>query len=133
MTSWNDEQLERLVNIDNHKMVKDSAGETRWMHSLLNGVWDIHSIKVFEEEKLAYSWLYFWITKWDEELRLRKSTRAIQVRKRLKRIKRSVRMLVSDKVIELSELLPSYTHTDIANELSISTKSVQRALKQMSS
>jgi DNA-binding MurR/RpiR family transcriptional regulator len=73
--------------------------------------------------------LYFWITKWDEELRLRKSTRAIQVRKRLKRIKRSVRMLVSDKILELSELLPSYTHTDIANELGVSRATVTRALK----
>tara|TARA_R110000751_G_scaffold53664_1_gene116086 strand:+ start:744 stop:1133 length:390 start_codon:yes stop_codon:yes gene_type:complete len=129
MTSWNDEQLERLVNIDNHKMVKDSAGETRWMSSMVHTKWDIHSIKVFEEEKLAYSWLYFWITKWDDELRLRKSTRAIQVRKRLKRIKRSVRMLVSDKILELSELLPSYTHTDIANELGVSRATVTRALK----
>ena len=129
MTSWSDDQLERLVNIDNHKMVKDSAGETRWMHSLVPTKWEIHSIKVFEEEKLAYSWLYFWITKWDDELRLRKSTRAIQVRKRLKRIKRSVRMLVSDKILELSELLPSYTHTDIANELGVSRATVTRALK----
>jgi hypothetical protein len=133
MTNWTDEQLERLVNIDNHKMVKDTAGETRWMHTLEEGVWDIHSIKVFEEEKLAYSWMYFWITKWDDELRLRKSTRAIKVRKRLKRIKRSVRMLLSDKIIEMSELLPSYTHLDIANELGVSTKTVQRAIKQMSS
>jgi hypothetical protein len=128
MTSWTDEQLDRLVNIDNHKMVKDSAGETRWMHSLLNGVWDIHSIKVFEEEKLAYSWLYFWITKWDEELRLRKSTRAIQVRKQVKRIKRSVRTVVSDKVVELKSLLTSYTNQEIANELGVSISTVKRAL-----
>ena len=128
MTSWTDEQLERLVNIDNHKMVKDSAGETRWMHSLVDTKWDIHSIKVFEEEKTSYAWMYFWITKWDEELRLRKSTRAIKIRKRVKRIKRSVRMMISDKIIEMSELLPNYTHTDIANELGVSRSTVRRAL-----
>ena len=63
MTNWSDEQLERLVNVDNHKMVKDVAGETRWMHSLSQGKWNTHSIKVFEDEKKAYSWLYFWIPK----------------------------------------------------------------------
>ena len=129
MTNWSDEQLERLVNIDNHKMVKDAAGETRWMHSLIQGKWNIHSIKVFEDEKMAYSWLYFWIPKWDSELRLRKSTRAIKVRNRLKRIKRSVRMIISDKIIEMSILLPNYTHTDIANELGVSRSTVTRALK----
>lgn len=129
MTNWSDEQLERLVNIDNHKMVKDVAGETRWMHSLIQGKWSIHSVKVFEDEKMAYSWLYFWIPKWDSELRLRKSTRAIKVRKRLKRIKRSVRMIISDKIIEMSILLPNYTHTDIANELGVSRSTVTRALR----
>tara|TARA_R110001592_G_scaffold247171_1_gene509225 strand:- start:302 stop:691 length:390 start_codon:yes stop_codon:yes gene_type:complete len=129
MTNWSDEQLERLVNVDNHKMVKDVAGETRWMHSLSQGKWNTHSIKVFEDEKIAYSWLYFWIPKWDSELRLRKSTRAIKVRKRLKRIKRSVRMIISDKIIEMSVLLPNYTHTDIANELGVSRSTVTRALK----
>ena len=69
MTNWSDEQLERLVNVDNHKMVKDVAGETRWVHSLSQGKWNTHSIKVFEDEKTAYSWLYFWIPKWDSELR----------------------------------------------------------------
>ena len=129
MTNWSDEQLERLVNIDNHKMVKDVAGETRWMHSLIQGKWNIHSVKVFEDEKMAYSWLYFWVPKWDSELRLRKSTRAIKVRKRLKHIKRSVRMMVSDKIIEMSILLPNYTHTDMANELGVSRSTVTRALK----
>ena len=128
-TNWSDSDLERLVNIENHKMVKDSAGETRWMHSIEDGKWEVHSIKVFEDEKMCYAWMYFWLEKWDKEIRLRRSTRAIAVRKRVKRIKRSVRMMVHEKIEEICTLLPNHSQLDIANELGVSRSTVTRALK----
>ena len=127
MTSWNDLQLEKLSNISNHKVVPDIAGEFNWMHNI-NGKWELHSIKVFEEENVAYSWMYFWLDKYNKELTDRRATQARRSKRRMKAIRRSVTMTNKEKALEIRTLMTSWTQQEIANELSIGKRTVERYL-----
>jgi hypothetical protein len=128
MTSWTDDQLEQLANISNHKMVEDAGGEYRWMHNI-NGKWEVHSIKVFEDINTPYSWLYFWVDKWDEELKNRREKAFRSKNRKLRAIKRNSRLDNKTKVLRLRTLMPEYTQQDIANALSISLSTVKRYLR----
>tara|TARA_R110000765_G_scaffold413152_1_gene513082 strand:- start:80 stop:469 length:390 start_codon:yes stop_codon:yes gene_type:complete len=127
MTSWNDLQLEKLSNISNHKVVPDIAGEFNWMHNI-NGKWELHSIKVFEQENVAYSWMYFWLDKYNKELTDRRATQARRSKRRMKAIRRSVTMTNKEKALEIRTLMTSWTQQEIANELSIGKRTVERYL-----
>tara|TARA_R110002096_G_scaffold8986_1_gene36279 strand:+ start:31111 stop:31500 length:390 start_codon:yes stop_codon:yes gene_type:complete len=127
MTSWNDLQLDKLSNISNHKVVPDIAGEFNWMHNI-NGKWELHSIKVFEEENVAYSWMYFWLDKYNKELTDRRATQARRSKRRMKAIRRSVTMTNKEKALEIRTLMTSWTQQEIANELSIGKRTVERYL-----
>lgn len=127
MTSWSDLQLEELSNLSNHKVVPDTAGEFRWMHKL-NGKWEIHSIKVFEQENVALNWLYFWLDKWTKELMDRKAMKARRAKRRLKAIRRSITMTNKEKALEIRTLMTDWTQQEIANELSVNRKTVMRYL-----
>ena len=127
MTSWSDLQLQELSNRTNHKVVPDTAGEFRWMHKL-NGKWEIHSIKVFEQENVALNWLYFWVDKWTKELQDRRAIQARRSKRRLKAIRRSITMTNKDKALEIRTLMTDWTQQEIANELSISRSTVKRYL-----
>ena len=127
MTSWSDLQLEQLRKLSNHKVVPDTAGEYNWMHKL-DGKWELHSIKVFEDENVALNWLYFWLDKWGKELDDRLALQARRAKRRLKAIRRSITMTNKEKAIELRTLMTSWTQQEIANELNINRRTVIRYL-----
>ena len=127
MTSWSDLQLEELSNRTNHKVVPDIAGEFNWMHNI-NGKWELHSVKVFEEENVAYGWMYFWLDKYNKELTDRRATQARRSKRRMKAIRRSVTMTNKEKALEIRTLMTSWTQQEIANELSIGKRTVERYL-----
>jgi hypothetical protein len=128
MTSWSDLHLKELSNLSNHKVVADTAGEYNWMH-YINGKWELHSIKVFEEENKAWNWAYFWVDKWGKELQDRRATQARRSKRRLKAIRRSVTMTNKEKALEIRTLMTSWTQQEIANELRVSKATVERALR----
>ena len=97
------------------------------MHKL-NGKWEIHSIKVFEEENVAWNWMYFWVDKWGKELVDRRATQARRSKRRLKAIRRSTLMTKKEKALEIRTLMTSWTQQEIANELSVNRKTVMRYL-----
>ena len=130
MTSWTDDQLKQLRQLSNHKVVADVSGEYNWMHNI-TGKWEVHSVKVFEDQNTAYSWLYFWIDKWGKELDDRFSSKLKQDRRKLKSIKRSKRMTNKEKIQSIRTLMTNYTLQDIANELSVSASTVKRSIRQM--
>tara|TARA_R110002124_G_C8746785_1_gene497899 strand:- start:335 stop:730 length:396 start_codon:yes stop_codon:yes gene_type:complete len=130
MTSWTDDQLKQLRQLSNHKVVSDISGEYNWMHNI-TGKWEVHSVKVFEDQNTAYSWLYFWIDKWGKELDDRFSSKLKQDRRKLKSIKRSKRMTNKEKIQSIRTLMTNYTMQEIANELSVSASTVKRSIRQM--
>ncbi len=127
MTSWSNKQLEELVNMDNHKIVQDTAGEWRWMHNI-NGKWEMHSIKIFDDSNTPYSWLYFWIDLWDAELKERKQSKFRSKQRKLRAISRNTRMTNKAKAIEIKNIFPEYTIQEIANTLSVSLSTAKRYL-----
>jgi hypothetical protein len=131
VTSWSYAELFELSNRDNHKIVKDSVGEYRWMH-YLNGKWEMHSIKVFEDCATPSSWLHFWMAKWSTELKERtqkKSSEQAKITRKVRVIINSLKRSTSDKIRQINNLQPNFTQQDIANELEVSVKTVTRALK----
>ena len=127
MTSWSDKQLEELVNMDNHKIVQDTAGEWRWMHNI-SGKWEMHSIKVFDDSNLPYSWLYFWVDLWNSELKERRAKDFRSRNRKLRALKKNSRVSNKEKVLRIRTLMPEYTTADIANLLSVTRQTVSRYL-----
>ena len=52
-TSWTDSQLEQLYKPFNHKIEFDGY-QYKWLHKL-DGVWNIHSLKLFDDENSLVS------------------------------------------------------------------------------
>ena len=128
ITSWSNESLSELSNRNNHKVVKDTAGEYRWYHKL-NGKWSIHSIKVFEDEATPLHWMHTWLSLWRGELDKRVTKKANRDRRSKKSILRSFKTSKQEKAILLSKLLTSHTQVEIANELSINVSTLKRYLR----
>ena len=130
VTSWTNEQLFKLSDIDNHKITKDIDGVFRWYHNI-NNKWELHSVWDFTNYRKPASYLHFWLVNWSKELKQRQTS---SVRKRtatnrkLRLLKKSLRKTTQDKIQELCLLFPEFTQEEVANELEISIKTVQRAL-----
>jgi len=129
ITSWRNESLSELSNRNNHKVVKDTAGEYRWYHKL-NGKWSIHSIKVFEDEATPLHWMHTWLSMWRNELDRRITKKASRDRRAKKSVLRSSKTSKQQKAILLSELLSEYTQQELANELQVSIATLKRYLKK---
>lgn len=127
MTSWTNSELKQLCDLSNHKISPDIAGEFRWYHKL-NGKWDIHSIKVFEDENKPLSWMYHWRAKWSEELEQREVKANRSIHRKLRAIRKSVRKTNKVKALEIRTLMKDYTIQEIANELSLGKRTVERYL-----
>tara|TARA_R110002072_G_scaffold173439_2_gene328093 strand:- start:359 stop:781 length:423 start_codon:yes stop_codon:yes gene_type:complete len=128
-THWTTTELELLCNRNNHKIIRDTAGEYRWLH-YMNNRWEIHSIQCFKEYIKPSSWLEFWLPKWNKELWERRAITFRQKRRQYKRLKRNVKFTQIEQVKELKEIYPEWTNQEIANDLGISLSTVQRHLKE---
>lgn len=127
MSSWTDKELERLCDPMNHKIVSDGF-DYRWYHKL-NGKWEIHSIKVFEDYEKPYSWLQYWLSNWSKELTQRRKNYARNKQKITNRIKRISEMhdhSTHQKVLRIHSIDPSLTNQEIGLELNISDRMVRK-------
>jgi hypothetical protein len=131
LTGWTDEELFLLSNSLNHKIVKLESGDYMWKHKLSN-LWVNHCVDTFEDYSKAHSFLHYSLAKWIGELKSRNEEKAkahnVAMRK-LRLIKRSVTRTVADKIREISALGLNFNHQELASEMGVSTKTVQRALK----
>ena len=131
IVGWTDEELFRLSNRDNHKVVKLPSGDYMWKHNL-RGRWVNHCVGTFNDYNKPSHFLHYCISKWIEDLRVRqeerrrKHTAAIR---RLSMIKNSVTRTVADKIREISFLGLNFTKEELSTELGVSLNTVKRALK----
>tara|TARA_R110001606_G_scaffold178780_1_gene325471 strand:- start:340 stop:753 length:414 start_codon:yes stop_codon:yes gene_type:complete len=131
VTSWTNEQLFKLSDINKHKITKDSDGVFRWYHNI-NNKWELHSIWDFTNYRKPSSYLHFWLSNWAKELNQRQTLavrKRTAINRKLRVLKKSLRKTTSDKIQELCLLFPEFTQEEVANELEISIKTVQRALR----
>lgn len=137
-TSWTNEQLEKLSDPNNHKIIYDGF-EFWWYHKINDNNWDLHYIEGFEDYKKPYSFLKTWIYKWTKELSERKLEAAkLSLRglnKHLKDMQKVVEISKSDgiktkeKIRLINEIIPGMSITDLAKALNISRQVIHRHLK----
>ena len=65
ITSWDDDQLEKLCDFKNHRIIYDGYNYV-WENNI-TGHWKLHSIKLFDDQKKPFEWLNYWLYKWDKE------------------------------------------------------------------
>ena len=68
-TSWSNDDLRKLIIVDNHKIVYDGY-EYTWYRKLEDN-WEIHFIRNFSNRKKAFAYLKYNISKWTRELNKR--------------------------------------------------------------
>jgi hypothetical protein len=138
ITSWSDEQLEKLCDPKNHRIRYDGF-EYWWEHKLVSNNWDIHYLEGFEDYKAPYHWLQFWLHKWANELSERKvktsKTYLKEMKKYLKATEKAIEIANSPgiktktKIEMIQELLPNESITAIADMLKISKQAIHKHLK----
>ncbi|QBA63664.1 hypothetical protein [Muriicola soli] len=130
MTSWSDKELEALCDPNNHKIRFD--GYDYWWYHKINGKWELHSIKEYENYQKPYSYLEYWRNLWERELI---SRRRIAMKKKLSLEKKIwdicavLEYETYQKVLEIHKLDPTLTNKEIAAMLSVSQQLVGRYLK----
>ena len=68
-TSWSNDDLRKLIIVDNHKIVYVGY-EYTWYRKLEDN-WEIHFIRNFSNKKKAFAYLKYNISKWTRELNKR--------------------------------------------------------------
>jgi hypothetical protein len=138
ITSWSDEQLEKLCDPKNHRIRYDGF-EYWWEHKLVSNNWDLHYIEGFENYKVPYHWLKVWLHKWAEELAdrkikhsrtyLREMKQYLQATEQAIEIANSPGIKTKTKIEMIQELLPNETVTGMAAMLKVSKQAIHKHLK----
>jgi hypothetical protein len=141
ITSWNDEQLDKLCDPRNHRIKYDGL-EYWWEHKLVSNNWDLHYIEGFDDYKVPYYWLKFWLSLWQKELAERKINSSKAYLKEMKSYLKATSeaidiankpgMKTKTKIKAIRELLPNETVTAIADMLKISKQALHKHLKDES-
>lgn len=98
-TSWTDNELEQLYKPYNHKIEFDGY-QYKWLHKL-DGVWNIHSLKLFDDENSLVSNMNLCYYLWELELKNRIKKKSISHRKNNRielRIRESIFRIAQSKL-----------------------------------
>ena len=136
--SWTDSDLLRLSDLSNHRINYDGYGFI-WEHSLVDGIWELHSVFKYREYKYYMHVIHFHLPKWKAQLDKRIKDRKVERTKELMSQKRifskideinSFKQLkMKDKVLMVSKLLPDESKDYIAKVLGVSKQLVSYHLK----
>ena len=129
-TSWSTDKLSQLCNPSNHK-IKFAGFQYRWYHKL-DGKWELHSIKHFDNFNKPFSWMQFNLGTWTKELR----ARGVKEAARMRAVERKIRKISEEhdydtfnKVIEISKLDSELTAKDISLILGVSVQMTRKYIK----
>ena len=138
ITSWSDEQLEKLCNPRNHRIRYDGF-EYWWEHKLISNNWDVHYLEGFKDYRVPSHWLKVWLYNWLKELTERriKSSKIYlkEMQQYLKATEEAINiankpgMKTKTKIKTIQELLPNETVTAMADMLKISTQALHKHLR----
>ena len=125
------EELIKLCNIDNHKIVKLANGLYKWS---LNINWDLEKFeKTFYTRKEAYENQKLSLAIWRKELDHKQKLQEAKISfayNRLEAIKESTEKTNNEKIQEIKKLYINLSDVEIASELGISRQTVYRASKE---
>lgn len=129
-TTWTDEELFKLSNRENHKVVKLRSGDYMWKHNI-NDKWVEHYFTTFDDYNKPAHFMQYNLIKWREELSRRQTdtVRRYQIAtRRLAQIKNSITRTTANKINEISRLGLNLSQRELADELGVNIKTVNRAL-----
>ena len=125
------EELIKLCNIDNHKIVKLANGLYKWS---LNINWDLEKFEeTFYTRKEAYENQKLSLAIWRKELDHKQKLQEAKISfayNRLEAIKESTEKTNNEKIQEIKKLYINLSDVEIASELGISRQTVYRASKE---
>ena len=130
-TSWSTEDLRRLVDTNNHKIVFDGY-QYKWMRNIY-GKWELQSIQLYDDYNTPAHYLHYWIAVWQEELNervseaQRSSLRDFKKRGReIRRISKRFKLTTAEKAMEIKSIDDRMTYKDIATTLGVSEVTIKR-------
>lgn len=134
-TSWSTEDLRKLVDIDNHKIVFDGY-QYKWLRNI-SGKWELQSIQLYDDYDTPSHYLHYWISLWQRELNERviednrRSLKDFKKKGRdIQRIARKFKLTTSEKAIEIKSIDDRLTYKDIADTLGVSEVTIKRVFKK---
>lgn len=123
-TSWTDSQLEQLFKPDNHKIDFDGY-QYVWFHKL-DEVWEIHTSKLYDNQKLLSSHMKFCYSTWRKEYlgridkksitHFRNNNKELRKKESIYRIARS-NLKTKIKIEQLKNINPNISTKELCNLL----------------
>jgi mRNA-degrading endonuclease RelE of RelBE toxin-antitoxin system len=129
-TTWTDEQLFKLSNRENHKIVRLRSGDYSWKHNI-DGTWVDHYFTTFDDYNKPAHFMQYNLIKWRGELSGRQTETAKRYQiatRRLGQIKNSITRTTADKIKEICGLGLNLSQRELADELGVHLRTVTRAL-----
>jgi len=130
---WSIEHLNQLKELTNHRVVWDKY-EFVWQVKL-DGKWQRHYIRNFNNYNTPMSWIFFNISKWNNEYNNRrtkylKDMKAnLEIEIKITEISRESNVRTKQKIKEIINLKPSISNKDIADVLGVTIRTVERHKK----
>lgn len=127
---WSIEHLNQLKELTNHRVVWDKY-EFVWQVKL-DGEWQRHYIRNFNNYNTPMSWIFFNISKWNNEYNNRrtkylKDMKAnLEIEIKITEISRESNVRTKQKIKEIINLKPSISNKDIADVLGVTIRTVER-------
>lgn len=127
---WSIEHLNQLKELTNHRVVWDKY-EFVWQVKL-DGKWQRHYIRNFNNYNTPMSWIFFNISKWNNEYNNRrtkylKDMKAnLEIEIKITEISRESNVRTKQKIKEIINLKPSISNKEIADVLGVTIRTVER-------
>ena len=131
LASLTKEELIKLCNIDNHKIVKLANGLYQWSQNINGNLKKLE--ETFYTRKEAYENQKLSLAIWRKELDYRQKMQEARISfayNKLEAIKESTEKTTNEKILEIKELYINLSDVEIATELGISRQTVYRASKE---
>ena len=127
---WSIEHLNQLKELTNHRVVWDKY-EFVWQVKL-DGEWQRHYIRNFNNYNTPMSWIFFNISKWNNEYNNRRTKYLkdmktnLEIEIKITEISRESNVRTKQKIKEIINLKPSISNKDIADVLGVTIRTVER-------
>jgi hypothetical protein len=129
-TNWTTEELSKLKDITNHKVIYDGY-EFVWM-SRIRSKWRRHCVDNFIDYNKPMSWIYHHIYRWNKEYRERHSKYVeemkiqLDIDVKIKEISRVANIKTKQKILEILNLKPNMSNKNISDVLGVTIRTVER-------
>lgn len=126
---WSIEHLEQLKELTNHKVIYDGY-EFIWQVKL-DGKWIRHYVRNFEDYKTPMSWIFFNLSRWNNEYNNRRKQYLknmqldLETEIKITEISREASIKTKEKIQQILKLKPNISNKEISNILGVTIKAIE--------